>query len=183
LPRTGTEGYLFPDTYAIPLGTRPEDVLRLLVERFRTAVRRLDEARIQLGLSLHEMVTLASMIEKETGRDPERPLISAVFHNRLRAGMPLQSDPTAVYGRQRPRGTVTSEELKSPSPYNTYLRLGLPPGPICNPGLASLEAAVRPAAVDYLYFVARPDGSHEFSRSYEEHRRAIARNRRSREGG
>ncbi len=182
MPRTGLEGYLYPDTYAIPLGTRPEDVLRLLVHRFYSAVRRLDEERIGLGLSLHEMVTLASLIEKETGRDSERPLISAVFHNRLRIGMPLQSDPTAVYGKNRPPGPVTAEEVQSASPYNTYLRPGLPPGPICNPGLASLEAAVRPAAVDYLYFVARADGTHEFSRTYEEHRRAVARQRRARDG-
>ena len=125
------------------------------------------------------MVTLASIIEKEAAAATERALISGVFHNRLRLGMPLQSDPTTIYGREGReapgRGAPTHADLAVESPYNTYLHSGLPPGPICNPGRAALEAAVAPADVPFVYFVARNDGTHAFSRSLEEHNRAVAR--------
>lgn len=178
LPSTGVEGYLFPDTYAFPRSTPAARVLRTMVRRYREHAARLTADRLAVGLTEHAMVTLASMIEKETGAALERPLISAVFHNRLRRGIPLQSDPTAVYERPNFRGPITRADLASPSAYNTYQRLGLPPGPICNPGLAALEAAVRPAAVGYLYFVSRNDGTHAFSTTLAEHLQAVARYRR-----
>jgi UPF0755 protein len=126
-----------------------------------------------LGLDAHAVVTLASLIEKETRLDRERPLVSAVFHNRLRRNMPLQSDPTAVYGAPEPRRRITALDLRRNTPYNTYLIAGLPPGPIANPGLASLWAALKPARVNFLYFVAKNDGSHFFSRTLEEHNQAV----------
>jgi UPF0755 protein len=178
LPSTGAEGYLFPDTYSFSRSVSPAAILRRMVERYRQHAASLEEERRRAGLSEHEMVTLASMIEKETGLEAERPIISAVFRNRLRSGMMLQSDPTAVYQKPSHRGPITRADLNRDSRYNTYRNDGLPPGPICNPGLASLEAAVRPADVDYLYFVARNDGTHEFSRTLAEHNRAVQRHRR-----
>lgn len=178
MPETGFEGYLFPDTYHFVLGDPPERMIRVMVRRFRQQSGEFMPDRERLGFSEHQMVTLASIIEKEAKRDEERPLISAVFHNRLRRGMPLQADPTAVYGLGR---NVRPEpvHLRARTPYNTYLQTGLPPGPICNPGQLALEAAVRPAAVDYLYFVARGDGSHAFSRTLEQHETAIERFRQT----
>jgi UPF0755 protein len=174
LPATGIEGYLFPDTYAFAWGTAPQDIVRTMVSRFRDEAAALDARRRAAGLSEHAMVTLASLIEAETGAARERPLIAAVFHNRLRIGMPLQSDPTAVYGR--PGHVIpTAADLSADSPYNTYLHRGVPPGPICNPGRAALEAALAPAPTQYLYFVSRKDGTHEFSTSLDEHNRAVAR--------
>lgn len=173
-PPTGLEGYLFPDTYAFTWSDTPQAILSTIVERFVERTGDLHGERARLGLSVHEMVTLASIIEKETAVPEERPLVAAVFHNRLRAGMKLQADPTTTYGNERP-GPPQRKDLESPHAYNTYQHHGLPPGPICNPGRASLEAAVRPAPVDYLYFVARGDGTHVFSRSLEEHNRNVAR--------
>lgn len=173
-PATGLEGYLFPDTYSFVWSDPPEAIVRTMVERFLERTRDLHAERERLGLSVHEMVTLASIIEKETAVPEERPLVAAVFHNRLRAGMKLQADPTATYGKER-AGPPLRADLQSPHAYNTYQHYGLPPGPICNPGRAALEAAVRPAAVDYLYFVARGDGTHVFARSLEEHNRNVAR--------
>ena len=174
LPASGLEGYLFPDTYAFTWSTPTRQILATMVERFHEQIDTLQQRRLQAGMREDEMVILASLIEKETGAAEERPLISAVFHNRLRIGMPLQSDPTTVYGRDVP-GPPTAADLAVDSPYNTYRHAGLPPGPICNPGRAALEAAVAPANVPYLYFVARNDGTHEFSRTLEEHNRAVAR--------
>ena len=182
LPSTGVEGYLFPDTYAFSRSAPPGRMLRYMVERFRDETGHLTEAREAMGMTVHDMVTLASMIEKETGADAERPLISAVFHNRLRLGMPLQSDPTVVYDRPDFHGPITRADLQHPSPYNTYQHVGLPPGPICNPGLAALDAAVHPAQVNYLYFVSRNDGTHEFSTTLADHQRAVARYRRRSNG-
>ncbi|MEI6705182.1 MAG: endolytic transglycosylase MltG, partial [Deltaproteobacteria bacterium] len=127
------------------------------------------------GLSKREVVTLASVIEKEAVSPEEKPLISSVFHNRLRIGMPLQSDPTAVYGVRAFSGKITKADIQRPSPYNTYLNRGLPPGPIGNPGSESLKAALSPARTNYLYFVARQDGTHQFSRTLDEHNRAVNR--------
>jgi UPF0755 protein len=174
MPATGLEGYLFPDTYAFAWSTLPEQILAAMVARFREQTTALQERRRARHMSQEEMVILGSLIEKETGAAEERALISAVFHNRLQIGMPLQSDPTAVYGREG-QGGPTAADLDVESPYNTYLHRGLPPGPICNPGRAALEAALEPATAPYLYFVSRNDGTHAFSRTLEEHNRAVAR--------
>jgi UPF0755 protein len=181
LPPDGPEGYLFPDTYAFTAGMKPEAMLRMMVARFREQTLQLDERRVGAGLSEREMVIIASIVEKETGQATERPLIAAVFRNRLRLGMPLQSDPTVIYGIANFDGNLTRAHLEDDSsPYNTYRRRGLPPGPICNPGRASLEAAVSPAESKALYFVARNDGSHQFSNTLDEHNRAVASYQRSR---
>ena len=127
------------------------------------------------ALSRHALVTLASLIEKEAVSSEEKPLISSVFHNRLRIGMPLQSDPTAVYGVRAFGGKVSKGDIERRSPYNTYLIKGLPPGPIGNPGIDALKAALHPAVTQYLYFVARQDGTHQFSRTLAEHNRAVQR--------
>ncbi|MBI1993635.1 MAG: endolytic transglycosylase MltG [Deltaproteobacteria bacterium] len=168
------EGYLFPDTYYFTPFVTERDILIAMVEQFRASFSsRLEERAGEIGLDVHQAVTLASLIEKETGVDEERPLISAVFHNRLRARIPLQSDPTVIYGMKRFTGALTRKDLQNPTPYNTYRIPGLPPGPICNPGLAALMAALQPAQVPYLYFVSKNDGSHVFSVSLVEHNRAV----------
>jgi len=170
----GLEGYLFPDTYRLTRGMEEEEILRVMVNRFRRIVPPDLAARAAaVGLTLHEAVTLASLVEKEAQLPRERPLISGVFHNRLRRKMPLQSDPTAVYGVPDLPRRIRASDLQRDSPYNTYRILGLPPGPIANPGLGSILAAVTPERVDYLYFVARNDGSHVFSRTLQEHSQAV----------
>ena len=173
-PATGLEGYLFPDTYAFAWSTPPARILTAMVDRFRHETAPLHAQRLDAGMSEADMVILASIIEKETGTADERVLVSAVFHNRLQLGMPLQSDPTATYGRDM-RGLPSASDIAMESPYNTYLHTGLPPGPICNPGLATLRAALTPANVPYLYFVSRNDGTHAFSRTLAEHNRSVAR--------
>jgi len=175
LPSSGLEGYLFPDTYSFAWSDEPEAILAAMIARFRNVAAGLEEQRRARGMSEHEMVTLAAIIEKETGVGSERALISAVFHNRLRLGMRLQSDPTAVYGRDEEIRVPRAADLDVDTPHNTYKRAGLPPGPICNPGRAALEAALAPAAVPYLYFVAGRGGEHDFSVTLEEHNRAVAR--------
>lgn len=177
LPASGVEGYLFPDTYDFAWASTPDEILRLMVQRFRQQTEPLQADLAASNLTEVEMVTLASIIESETGATAERALISGVFHNRLRLGMRLQADPTAVY--ERGIAVPTAGDLKVDSPYNTYLYAGLPPGPICNPGLAAIEAALAPAEVPYLYFVANNDGTHTFSRTLDEHNRAIAAARRA----
>ena len=178
VPASGLEGYVFPDTYAFAWSTPPDDVLRTMVSRFREQAAALRARRVAAGISEHDMVVLGSLIEKETGAAQERALVSAVFHNRLRIGMLLQSDPTAIYGREG-NGAPTAADLTVDTPYNTYRYRGLPPGPICNPGRAALEAALAPAQVSYLYFVARNDGTHEFSTTLDEHNHAVARYQRA----
>jgi UPF0755 protein len=179
LPPEGAEGYLFPDTYAFPLATPQERILRAMVKRFRDAFGApLALRALARGLSEHQVVTLASLVEEETGRPEERRLIAAVFLNRLRRGMPLQSDPTVLYGRADDGRSITRADLARATPYNTYTIPGLPPAPIANPGLASLEAALDPAPVDYLYFVARGDGTHEFSTTLAAHNSAVARHQK-----
>jgi UPF0755 protein len=178
LPASGLEGYVFPDTYAFAWSTTPGEILRTMVSRFREQAAALRARRVTAGMSEPDMVTLGSLIEKETGAVQERMLVSAVFHNRLRIGMLLQSDPTAVYGRED-GGVPTAADLTIDTPYNTYRYRGLPPGPICNPGRAALEAALAPAPVSYLYFVSRNDGTHEFSGTLDEHNRAVARFQRA----
>lgn len=170
----GLEGYLFPDTYHFTPSTPEKNIVLAMAEQFRKAIQPL-MARSNEGLraTLHEIVTLASIIEKETGVESERPLVSAVFHNRLKRQMPLQSDPTVIYGLKDFSGNLTRKDLRDPSPYNTYRIPGLPPGPICNPGLSSIHAALHPADVPYLYFVSRNDGTHLFSETLADHNRAV----------
>jgi UPF0755 protein len=174
------EGYLFPDTYSFPRGLGARAVLTRLVRRFHEVWRPLAPKARALGLSRREAVTLASIIEAEAGLDRERPLISAVYHNRLAKGMPLQADPTVIYGLDDFDGNLRRSDLRADTPYNTYTRQGLPPGPICSPGAASLAAAVAPARVDYLYFVATGDGGHHFSATYRQHVNAVNRFQRRR---
>lgn len=174
VPGDSLEGYLFPDTYRLTRGMGEEEILRIMVARFHQALPKdFDLQAERLGLDLHSVVTLASLIEKEAKLDRERPIVAAVFHNRLRRNMPLQSDPTAVYGAPGPRRRITSLDLRRKTPYNTYLKAGLPPGPIANPGQASLLAALNPARVSFLYFVAKNDGTHFFSRTLEQHAQAV----------
>ncbi len=174
VPAGSLEGYLFPDTYRLTRGMGEEEILRLMVGRFRQAVPKDIESQAQrLGLDVRSVVTLASLIEKEAKLNSERPVVAGVFYNRLRRNMPLQSDPTAVYGAVDPRHRITPLDLRRRNPYNTYLKVGLPPGPIANPGLASLMAALNPAHVNFLYFVAKNDGSHFFSRTLEQHLQAV----------
>ena len=183
VPAGTLEGYLFPDTYRLTRGMGEEEILRIMVARFRQAVPNDIEVQAgQLGLDVHSVITLASMIEKEARLNSERPLVAAVFYNRLRRHMPLQSDPTAVYGAVDPPHKITPLDLRRQSPYNTYLNAGLPPGPISNPGLATIMAALNPAHVDFLYFVAKNDGSHFFSRTLEEHSQAVRKYQARSEG-
>ncbi len=181
LPKSSLEGYLFPDTYEFPVGTQAGDVIREMVKTFQAKFYHANEQRIgRSAQSLHELVTIASLIEREAKLDKDRRLISSVIHNRLRKGMRLQIDATVQYALPRHKQRLLHSDLRIDSPYNTYLHAGLPPGPICNPGLACLEAALNPAQSDYLYYVARPDGSHIFSTTYAEHLAAI---KRARAGG
>jgi UPF0755 protein len=174
---TDLEGYLFPETYSLPRHTDAPKIVRLMVERFlRVFGPDLRNAAAARGLSVRQAVTLASIVEKETARADERPLIAAVYTTRLRVGMPLQCDPTVIYALRRAGrydGNIHKADLSFDSPYNTYKYSGLPPGPIAAPGKASLEAAVYPADADFLYFVSRNDGSHAFARTLEEHNRNV----------
>ena len=172
------EGYLFPETYRFARGAEPSSIAGALVERFREAVGPTYARRAEsVGLTLREAVTLASLIERETSVPGERGRISRVFHNRLARGMRLQCDPTVLYALHRAGRRVKAlsyRDLEFDSPWNTYRVTGLPPGPIANPGLASLEAAVSPAAGEELYFVAAPGGGHRFSSTLEQHLQAVA---------
>lgn len=173
------EGYLFPDTYSYTRGVTALELINIMVEKFNSVYRSLGTTRGDINLSDNEILTLASIIEKETGDASERSLVSAVFHNRLRIGMKLDSDPTVIYGLgQDFNGRLTRSDLNRMTDYNTYLIRGLPPGPIANPGKDSIAAALNPADVDYLYFVSKGDGTHRFSSSYKDHQRAVFRYRR-----
>ncbi len=175
---TSAEGYLFPETYQFQVGIEPQRIVARMIEEFRTRfVAPLWQVTplAQRWGSLHEVVTLASLIEEEAQVDEERPLIAGVLLNRLRAGMKLQCDATVQYALPARKSRLTHEDLKIQSPYNTYLHQGLPPGPISNPGLASLQAALKSAATGYMYYVARGDGTHIFSQTYGEHQAAIRR--------
>jgi UPF0755 protein len=177
------EGYLFPSTYAIAPNTSPADLIRQMVGQFDKVYARDFAPRAERSrLSKRAIVTLASLIEKEAVRPEEQPLIASVFLNRLRRGMPLQSDPTAVYGVRAFTGKVTKEDIVRATPYNTYLTKGLPPGPIGNPGRGALEAALNPAATGYLYFVAKGDGTHFFSATLDAHNNAVRKYLRSAAG-
>jgi UPF0755 protein len=173
------EGYLFPNTYRLSRHATPAAVCRMMTDKFRSQWRSL-----HAGTDVHRTVTLASLVEKESKLSDERPMVAAVFGNRLRLGMKLDCDPTAIYAallENRYRGSIYRSDLDSDSPYNTYRHAGLPPGPIANPGLAAIRAVLSPADSDALYFVLRPDGSggHQFSNNLADHSAAVARYRRA----
>ena len=166
----GLEGYLFPETYHLAHGLTAEQVVAAFLAQFKSVWEPLAASAGARGLSMRQAVTLASIVEKETAVPDERPLVAAVFHNRMRLGMRLETDPTVIYGIPSFDGNLTRAHLEDASnPYNTYKIAGLPPGPIANPGAGALRAAVEPASSDALFFVSRNDGSHVFSRTYEEH--------------
>jgi UPF0755 protein len=171
------EGYLFPETYTLPRDTPADAVVGQMVTLFKKAFTpEMRDAVQTRGLSIREAVTVASLVEKETAVDAERPLVAAVYLNRRRIGMPMQADPTVIFALQRAglyTGNIRRDDLQFDSPYNTYRYPGLPPGPIAAPGRAALAAVAQPAAVDYLYFVSRNDGSHVFARTLEEHNRNV----------
>ncbi|HSA56229.1 MAG TPA: endolytic transglycosylase MltG [Gemmatimonadaceae bacterium] len=174
VPTPTLEGYLFPETYVFQEGVTAQDVVRTMVREFERRWKpEWDVRLLALKMSRHEIVTLASIIEKEARVANERPVISAVYHNRLKRGMLLQADPTVLYSLGRHVDRVLYRHLRIDSPYNTYRYAGLPPGPIASPGAASLEAALYPSEVPYLYFVAHPDGHHEFRRTLREHNEAV----------
>lgn len=168
------EGYLFPDTYSFTKGMTVDEVITKMVEKFKTVYMAEFDSRARAkGMSMRTVVTLASIIEKETGSPGERALISAVLHNRLKKRIKLQSDPTVIYAIKDFDGNLTRKHLLEKTPYNTYVNYGLPPGPIANPGRASLDAAISPANADYLYFVSMNNGKHFFSSSLKEHNKAV----------
>jgi len=167
------EGYLFPDTYHFSRGMPTSAVLDTMVKRFKQVVSPLVDKSQGTGMKFEEVVILASIVEKETGKPEERPLIASVFLNRLRLGMRLESDPTVIYGIENFDGDLKKKDLTEKTPYNTYVIHGLTPGPIANPGLESIKAVMEPARTDYLYFVSKNDGSHYFSKSLSEHNRAV----------
>jgi UPF0755 protein len=188
VPGPTLEGYLYPATYVFPLGTRAEEMIRAMVRRYREAWTPAMRARADsLEMNEREVVTLASIVEKEARVWGERDTISAVYHNRLRIGMPLQADPTVQYARGEHQGRLLYSHIDevADNPYNTYRHRGLPPGPIASPSRGAIEAALHPAPVEYLYFVARPDGTHVFTRTLAEHnaaKRAQARARAAAQG-
>jgi UPF0755 protein len=171
------EGYLFPETYPVSRHVQSAQLVSAMVARFRRVLTpELTDAAAARGLSVRQLVTLASIVEKETGAAAERPLVAAVYSNRLNIGMGLQCDPTVIYALQRAGrydGNIRKDDLQIDSPYNTYRYQGLPPGPIAAPGRGSLDAAAHPASVDYLYFVSRNDGTHAFARTLDEHNRNV----------
>jgi UPF0755 protein len=171
------EGYLFPETYRFPKGTTSEEIVAAMVYQFKKVFSQEWVARAgELGMSIRDVVIVASLIEKETSLKEEKKLVSSVFHNRLRIGMKLDCDPTIIYAlklEERFKGRLRTRDLKYDTPYNTYLYPGLPPGPIANPGKSSLEAALYPAQEKFLYFVSKNDGSHHFSLTFREHQNAV----------
>jgi len=168
------EGYLFPETYYFPKGVSARKMIAAMVHRFRTVFGSDWKKRAEdTGFSVHEIVTLASIIEKETGAAFERAVISSVFHNRLKRGMRLETDPTVIYGLKNFNGNLTRKDLLTPSPYNTYVIHGLPPGPIANPGRDAIEAALFPADTNYLYFVSKRNHTHHFSTNIKDHNNAV----------
>jgi UPF0755 protein len=168
------EGYLFPETYYFPKNVAPEKIISTMVKRFWSVFKpEWNQRAATLGLSVHQVVTLASIIEKETGAAFERPIISSVFHNRLKRRMRLESDPTVIYGIKNYNGNITRSHLNTPTPYNTYTINGLPPGPIASAGIKAIEAALYPADTQYLYFVSKKDHTHHFSTNIKDHNRAV----------
>jgi len=173
---SSAEGYLFPDTYFLNRSMSTRQIMRMMVDRFWSKISEemMNKAAAK-GLNRNQFVTFASLVGKESGNTAEKPIIAAVFYNRMKKGMPLQSDPTTVYDLKDFNGKVLRSHYRRESPYNTYVIKGLPPGPIANPGLDSFQAVLNPADADYLYFVSQKDGTHFFSSSLDEHNRAILR--------
>lgn len=181
IPAASLEGYLFPDTYRFARGLPVETVLRSFVTMFNQHFGPVQEEQARkLGFTRHQVVILASVVEKETAAAEERPLIAGVFLNRLRRRIRLQSDPTVIYGLSNFDGNLTRAHLQKDTPYNTYTRRGLPIGPICNPGAASIQAVLNPTSSSYLYFVAKKDGTHHFSTNLVEHNAAVLRHQKRR---
>jgi len=177
----GVEGYMYPTTYTVPVGIKARDLVRIMTREFIERWPPQWDARVaQLGMTRHQVVTLASIIEAEVRYRPDRPYVSAVYHNRLKRRMALQADPTINYAYQRRLRRVWEKNLQIRSPYNTYLHPGLPPGPIGQPSDSSIYAALNPAPVGFIYFVAQPDGKHVFSETYADHLAAIRRARQRR---
>jgi UPF0755 protein len=175
------EGYLFPETYRLPRGLGVREVAKVLVDQFLRVWREIEPQAKSQELSMLEVVTLASIVEKETAAPEERPLIASVFRNRLKRGMRLETDPTVIYGIPDFDGNLRRRDLEdTANPYNTYQIPGLPPGPIANPGADALRAVVNPAESEYLFFVSRNDGTHVFSKTYAEHVRAVDQYQRKR---
>jgi UPF0755 protein len=180
IPADTLEGYLFPDTYYFAKLTTPEKIInQMLKESISQWSQEFTDRAEELGYNRHEILTLASIIEKESGNLEEQPIVSSVFHNRLRAKIKLQSDPTVIYGLNNFNGNITKEDLSTPHPYNTYVIDGLPPTPICNPGLSAIKAALYPAESKYLYFVSNNNGSHIFSETYEEHTQMVNKHQKN----
>ncbi len=183
VPNRSLEGYLFPDTYMVPSNIDLARMADLMLHRFNSVVMpywRKNYRKMKVKMSLHEIITFASIIEKEAEIESERPMIASVYANRLRVRMRLGADPTIKYVLERPGKIVSLDDLKVDSPYNTYKHYGFPPGPICNPGLSSVKAAMFPAQSDYFYFVAKADGSHVFTKNWQEHEEAKAATRTDR---
>lgn len=174
VPADSLEGYLFPDTYSYERGATLRELVKMMTDLFFKKIDStvINEAK-EKGFSLGSWVTLASIIEKETGLARERPQIAAVFLNRLKINMLLQTDPTVIYGIKNFNGNLTRADLERDTPYNTYTRAGLPPGPICSPGFESLKSVLNPAETEALYFVAKGDGSHYFSKTLDQHNQAV----------
>ena len=167
------EGYLYPDTYHFARGISPSAAIDTMVSRFRQLTGPLEKSAEAVGMTMEDVITLASIVEKETGLAEERPMIASVFLNRLKQGMRLESDPTVIYGIKDFNGNLTRKDLREPTLYNTYVISGLPIGPIANPGLEAIKAVLFPEETDYLYFVSRNDGSHQFSKTLSEHNKAV----------
>lgn len=168
------EGYLFPDTYHFPNEISPKKMIATMARRFRNVfIPEWEKRAKELGFSIHQIVTLASIIEKETGASSERSIISSVFHNRLKKGMRLESDPTVIYGIKDFDGNITRKHLAANTPYNTYRISGLPAGPIANPGKEAIKATLFPADTSYVYFVSKKDNTHKFSTNMADHNRAV----------
>ena len=173
IPGSSLEGYLYPDTYQFSRGLPTISVIDTMVHRFREVTAPLRKRAEQMDMAMEEVVILASIVEKETGRAEERPLIASVFLNRMEKNMRLESDPTVIYGLKEFEGDLTREHLNQETPYNTYIIKGLPPGPISNPGREAIKAVLYPADTRYLYFVSKNDGSHYFSETLSEHNKAV----------
>lgn len=177
------EGYLYPDTYHFGKGLSASTIIDTMIRRFRQVVEPYTERIEGSGMTMEEVLTLASIVEKETGSAEERPVIASVFLNRMRKHMRLESDPTVIYGISKFSGNLRREDLSEPTLYNTYVIRGLPPGPIASPGLESIKAILFPKETDYLYFVSKNDGSHFFSKTIEEHNRAVIKYQKKRLSG
>ncbi len=170
-PVSTLEGYIFPDTYILPASTTPYEIALRAIKKLQEILKDIGYDTIRNEMSLHDILTLASIVEKEAVFDFEKPVIASVFFNRLEKGIPLQADPTVKYALGIKKGRLTLEDIEIASPYNTYTHKGLPPGPICSPGKASLKAVLYPEDTDYLYFVAKGDGTHYFSENFKEHKK------------